>query len=52
MSFDTFDILRGLFDWANGMVRAEPQVLSLALGTAGLWLVWQVITLALPQHRA
>ncbi len=52
MSVDTFAVLRGVFAWANEVVQAQPLTATVGLSTAGFWLVWQVVTLALPQRRA
>ena len=52
MTFDTVDVLLGVFGWAKAMLQAEPAYIALGLGTAGLWLLWQVVALALPQRSA
>ena len=52
MSVDTFAVLRGVFAWANELVQAQPLTATVGLSTVGFWLVWQVVTLALPQRRA
>ncbi len=52
MASDVFLLLTAIVNGLAITLRAEPGLVTLALGTGGVWLAWQVFTLVLPQRRA
>jgi len=52
MATDALQLLIAIVNGLATTLQTEPGLVTLALGTGGVWLAWQAFTLVLPQRRA